>query len=142
MRAQTIVSAGIIVYLNAKPYGRVKDFAFESVTGKKAQYGLDSLEPYELIPTSTKVTGHMTIVRTIGDAGAEGAAITARFEDLPRERYFTIQLVERVSDTLLFEARYCSVTRQAWNVPEKGMVTGTVEFEALDWSNELRSSEG
>lgn len=141
MRAQSVVSAGIICYINGKPYGRVRDFSFESTTGKKPQYGLDTLEPYELIPTNTRVTGRMTLQRTVGDAGAEGAALTVRFEDLPRERYFSVQLVERVSDTLIFEAKYCAVTRQAWTVPEKGIVTGTVEFEAIDWSNELRPSQ-
>jgi len=141
MRARSIVTAGVICYINGKPFGRVKDFRFESSTGKKPQYAVDTLEPYELIPTITRVTGSMTLQRTVGDAGAEGAALTVRFEDLPRERYFSVQLIERVSDTLIFEAKYCAVTRQSWSFPEKGVVTGSVEFEAIDWSNELRPAQ-
>lgn len=137
-RAKTIVSAGVVLYLNGKPYGRVIHFQWNSSTARKAQYGLDCMEPFELQPTITRCTGRIGIVRTIADAGIEGAAMAARYEELPREKYFTVQLVEKASDTVLFDATYCSVSQQSWSAPEKGKVTGEVEFEALDWSNELR----
>lgn len=137
-RAKVVASAAVICHVNGKPYGRVRDFQFTSGTPRKVQYGLDSTEPYELIPTTTKVVGRLTLFRTSGDAGAEGAGMTSRYEEFPREKYFSLMLIERGSDTTLFEARYCSVTSQTWTVPEKGIVTGTIEFEALDWSNELR----
>lgn len=127
-----------MVYVNGRVYGRVKEFQWSSATPKKPQYGLDSLEPYELIPTSTRVTGRLTLYRTVGDGGAEGAAMATRYEDVPREKYFSLQLMERGSQTIVFEARYCSVTNQSWSVPERGLVTGTLEFEAIEWNNELR----
>jgi hypothetical protein len=138
-RAKTVVSAGVVLYLNGKPYGRVREFFFDSATPRKPLYGIDSTEPFELIPTTTLVTGRIGLVRTVGDGGAEGAAMTTQVDAIPREKYFTLQLIERTSDTVIFEARYCSVTRQSWGAPEKGIVTGTVEWEALDWSNELRT---
>lgn len=138
-RAKSVVSAGIVVYVNGTPYGRVKSFSWESASSRKSIYGLDALQPYELAPTITKIVGTMAIQRTVGDGGAEGAAMTTNFENIPAEKYCTIQLVERVSDSLIFEAKFCSITRQSWEVPEKGMVTGRVEFEALDWNNELTS---
>lgn len=137
-RAKVVTSAGVVLHLNGKPFGRVKSFQFGSDTPKKAIYGLDSSEPFELMPTVTKVTGKMSLYRTVGDAGAEGAAIATSYELLPREKYFSVQLVERASDTVIFEASYCSIIRQSWSAPEKGIVTGEIDFEAIDWSNEIK----
>lgn len=137
-RAKVVVSAGVILYVNGRAYGRVKGFQWNSDTPVAPKYGLDSTEPFELAPTITKINGKISVYRTIGDGGAEGAAMATPYEDLPRAKYFTVQLIERASDTVVFEARECSVVRQSWSVPERGMVTGEVEFEALEWSNELR----
>lgn len=137
-RAKTIVSAGVNCNLNGRPFGKVKSFQWNSDTPRRAQYGLDSSEPFELQTTTTRCTGRIVLYRTVGDGGAEGVAMATRYDELPREKYFTLQLVERASNTVIFEALFCSVTRQAWTVPEKGIVTGDVEFEALDWGNELR----
>lgn len=138
-RAKTVVSAGVILYLNGKAFGRVREFSFTSATPRKPIHGIDAMEPFELMPTTSMVNGSISLYRTVGDGGAEGAAMTTQFDNIPREKYFTLQLIERLSDTVIFEARYCSVTRQSWSAPEKGLVIGTVEFEALDWTNELRT---
>jgi hypothetical protein len=137
-RAKVIVGAGVILYVNGKPYGRVSAFSFSSSTSRKSQYGLDSLEPFELSPTVTKISGQISLYRTIGDAGAEGASMTVSYEELPREKYFSVQLVERLSDTTIFDARYCSLESQTWSVSQHGIMTGQIEFEALDFNNELR----
>lgn len=137
-RARVVVGAHINCYINGQPYGRVIGFTFRSQTPRRALYGIDSMDPFELAVTQTKVGGTMRIVRTVGDGGAEGAGITANFDDLPREKYFTVQLVERGSDTVIFQAELCSVVSQVWDVPSKGIVTGTIDFEAISWNNEIR----
>ena len=139
MRQKTIVSAGVILHLNGRPYGRVTSFQWTSDTPRSAKYGLDSPLPVELAPTITRVTGRVGVVRTVGDGGIEGAGMTTAFETLIREKYFTLQLIERGSDTVVFEAKSCSVTQQSWSVPEKGKVTGEIAFEALSWANELQT---
>lgn len=139
-RSKTVTSAGVIPYLNGKAFGRVRGFLFTSDTPKQALYGLDSTEPFELMPTTTRINGRISIYRTIGDGGAEGAALAASYDFLAREKYFSLQLVERASDSVIFEAMYCTVVRQSWSVPEKGIITGEIEFEALDWSNETKSA--
>lgn len=137
-RAKVISGAGVVAFLNGKRYGRVRNFQWSSETPRKAQYGLDCMEPFELQPTVTRCNGRLTIYRTVGDAGAEGAGLTTPFEQLPREKYFSLMLVERGSDTVIFEATYCAVVRQSWTAPERGIVTGDVEFEAIEWNNELK----
>lgn len=137
-RQKVIVSAGVTVYLNNKPFGRVSQFRFSSQTPREPIMAIDSLDPVELAPTSTRVTGSMEIIRTVGDGGAEGAGMTTHFSQLPREKYFSIMLVERISDTVIFRADQCSVVSQSWDFSAKSMVRGSVEFEAIDWSNEVR----
>jgi hypothetical protein len=36
----------------------------------------------------------------------------------------------------LFESNFCSVISQNWKMAARGLVTGQVEIEALDWANE------
>lgn len=127
------------MYVNGAPFGRVTSFRFSSSTPRDAIYAIDSLDPFELAPTRTRVTGSLGLVRTIADGGAEGAGMTSNYEQLSREKYFSLMLVERISDTVIFRADYCSVVTQQWDVSAKEMVRGSIEFEALDWSNENRS---
>ena len=137
-RARTVVAAGVALHINGKVYGRVTSFSWSSATPRTPKYGIDSTDPFEMMPTITRVQGRIGLVRTVGDGGAEGAAIATRFANLPREKYFSLALVETKSDTVLFEANSCSVISQSWQVPTKGLVTGEVEFTALDWNNEVR----
>lgn len=138
-RAKVIPSGSVNVYVNGKPFGRCVGFTFKSATAKREIHGIDSLDPYELAATTASISGSMTIVRTVADGGAEGAGMTVTYEDLPREKYFSIMLVDRgANDTVLFQADECSVSSQSWNVPAKGVVTGTVEWSAISWSNEVK----
>jgi hypothetical protein len=136
-RAKTVTTAGVLVFINGTLYGRVASARFSSSTPRNVIYGLDSTEPFEIASSTTKVNGQLEIYRTIGDGGIEGAGMVASFKDLPREKYFSIQIIERGSETVIFEAPYCSIINQSWSMASKGMVVGTIEFEALDWVNEL-----
>lgn len=134
-RAKTIVGAGVVLHVNNKPFGKVTNFRFQSSTPRDAIYTIDSLDPTELAPTRTKVTGTLGLILTIGDGGAEGAGLTAPYEHLPKEKYFSLCLIDVQTDTVIFRADYCSVVNQSWDFSAKEMVRGNVEFEALDWSN-------
>lgn len=141
MRAQTIATAGVILKVNGRTFGRVRTFEYAVDSPKKAIYGVDSLEPFELAPMQTKVSGKMTLYRTVGDGGVEGAGMAGILEEIPKEKYFSLLLLELISGTVVFQANYCSVLRQSWSVGEKGLVGGAVDFEALDWSNEIRPAK-
>lgn len=135
-RARTIVSANVICYINNKPYAQVTSFAFHSSTPREAINGVDSIDPFELAVNTTKVSGSIGLVRTLFDGGIEGAGLTTNFERLPQEKYFSVMLVERLSQRVLFRADYCSVNQQNWSLTAKGIMQGQVEFEALAWSND------
>lgn len=125
-----------VLYINGHPYAAVAGVKFNSETPKKPLYAVDSGDPYELAPTTTKVTGTMALYRTVGDGGIEGAGMTVDFAYLPRERYFSMSLIDRSTDTQVFRADRCSVISQSWDIPSRGIVMGSVTFEALTWNNE------
>jgi hypothetical protein len=133
-----ITGARVVCYINGQKFGRVSSFRWDSATPRKAIYGLDSSEPYELAPLPSRITGSLTVYRTVGDGGLEGSGIVAQFADIPREKYFSLTLIERSSDTVVFRADDCAVTNQSWDVPSKGVMMGNFSFEALSWSNEAK----
>ena len=137
-RARVLSSAAVVCYVNGVPFGRVTHFSWRSSTVRRAIYGLDTVDPSELAPTVTKCVGSVKLYRTVGDGGLQGAGMSAGYEDLPREKYFSLQLIDRGSDQVLFQAEYCTVNNESWDVAIKAVVTGSLEFEALAWSNEIK----
>lgn len=137
-RSILATSARVVLYANGRHYAQVTNFAWSAATPPKAIYGLDSGEPYELAPTITKVTGTMGLLRAVGDGGLEGAGVAPHLPDLPRGRYFSVTLVDRLTDVQIFRAERCWVVSQSWDVPSKGRITGSCVFEALDWNNEAQ----
>lgn len=133
-----IQSAAVIAMVNGRPFGVVTAFQWNSATPKKEFYGIDSPDPYEIGATQTKITGTISVYRTNGDGGAEGWGLATTFDDISREKYFSLMLIDRATNRVLFQADFCSVTSQSWNVPPKGVVTGQIQFAALTWNNEVR----
>lgn len=124
------------MYINGQPYGLVTDFAWTAETPKKPLYTIDVMEALELAPTLTKVTGSLGVMRITGTGGLEGAGMAAPQSALSRERYFSLVLKDRSTDVIIFQALRCSVTSQHWQANARGFLTGTVQFEAIDWANE------
>lgn len=135
-----LVSARVVLYVNGAPFGRVMGFQWSSTVVQKPIFAIDSSSAYELVPTQARVVGSMNVYRTIGDGGAMGASMTTQFQDVVRQKYFTVALVERTTGAILFEADRCAFAGEAWNVNVRNFVTGTVNFEALEWGNEVPSA--
>lgn len=136
MLTRTITGARVVCYVNGKKYANVMGFSYQSNTPKKPIYALDSTDPVELAPTTTKISGTLSLYR-LDDGGVEANGLTTPYEDLPREKYFTLQLIDRGTDRVLFQAQFCSTTSQSWNFPAKHLATGSLSFEALTWQNEV-----
>lgn len=135
----TIPGAQVLCYINGRLYSQVESFEWESITPKKPIYGIDSVDPFELAVTTTAVRATLGAYRLHGDGGFQGAGIIAQFHDLPREKYFTFQLVDRKTKLTLFEAAFCSANREQWKVATKNLMRGTLNFEGITWVNEAAS---
>lgn len=137
---KTVVGASVVCYINGKEYGQVESFSFRPDTPHKEARGIDSLEPFDLIPQAISISGQLGMYRTKLDGGAQGIGAATAFIDVVHAKFFTIQLRERVTQTVIFESRYSSVISENWEVKAKGIMTGQLAFRGLNWSNEMKNN--
>lgn len=139
MRGQLVVGAGVRCYINNRSFGRVADFSYSLGTPRKKLHGIDWLPPIELIQQSVDVDGEMTIYRLHKDGGAEAAGMVGTWPDLSREKYFSLVLIDRSTDTVIFQANQCSTTGQHWRIG-RGYVLGNIRFSGIQYNNETAPS--
>jgi hypothetical protein len=97
---------------------------------------IDTLQPAELVPLSTEVGGTLTVYKLKNDGGVEGAGLAAEFKNLVMGKNFSLALVDRSTDTVIFNFPQCSVESQNWDFNTKRYVVGQIGFSALSWNNE------
>jgi hypothetical protein len=110
-RPRLINGARILVYINNVPYGRCAGISWTSITPHKAARGVDVPYVLEQMPTTYAVTGSMQIYRMIGDGGAEGSGIQAPQPLQSKEKYSTLILTERDTDTVILQINMFTVAR-------------------------------
>lgn len=136
MESRVVTGARVRVYINGRLLGRVWKFNFSANTPVDPIQGIDSSLPYELAPTVSHITGTLALYRLAGDGGIEGPGMAAIVQDILKQKYFTLMVVERVTDTVIFRADQCMVTMQNWDVAAAGRMNGTVQFQGIAWNNE------
>jgi hypothetical protein len=136
MKSHNLTSARVVVHINGVKFGKVTDFGFSSSTPSKEIYSIDSSLPHELATTTTRCTVTLGLLRLAKDGGAEGAGFCVDSSEFSRGKYFGLALIDRVTDTVIFQAQHCRLTSQSWSAPARGRVTGTLEATCLEWSNE------
>ncbi len=141
MRSKILTGAHIVCYINGKVFARVFDIEITSSTPIDEIYGLDDMEPAELAVTRTHTAFTMRLFRTAGDGGIEGAGITPLNSNLPRGKYFSVSLIDKLSDKSIFECEFCTVEAQSWKVAVKQFVVGSVSCKGIGWANEVRDSK-
>lgn len=132
-----VVGAHAKAYVNGKLWGNIRHFRFRILSSKKEQMGLDSLVPFELIPTRYSVSGSMQMYRQHGDGGLEGQGAMAASADVANEKYCTFSLVDRVTDEILFRTDMLMFTDQDWSAEAKRIVQGRATFMAIDCRTSL-----
>ena len=137
-----LVSGAVICYVNGIRCGKVTSFRWSSETPRKEIFCLDQNIPVEEAPTTARCSGSLGLIRLVHDGGLEGIGVIAHSSQVERERYFTIMIVDRISNSILFRADSCSATAQSWDIPSRGLVSGTLNFSCLSWSNEVIPFEG
>lgn len=132
------VGAHVVAYINSKQFG-IADIDWSISYGKRESHGIDWLGPIEFIPGSKTVRGSMTLYKVRGDGGVEAAGMAGTWADTTLEKYFSLLVLDRVSDTTIFRADRCSIDSQSWKVG-RGYIMGQIQFSALEWGNEAQAS--
>lgn len=135
--SRIITGAHAVCYINGRVWGQVTSFSWSEQRPHRVVRGIDDAIAADLVPGPVTTIATIGLVRRKRDAGAEGAGLTVPLQDLTRERYVSVLLVDRTSDVVLFRADRARATSQAWEVRPKGVMAGTVAIEALGASGQL-----
>jgi hypothetical protein len=137
-RSVLLTAAQVAVFVNGNMYGRISNFSYSVETPRKKIHCVDSPIPFELATGVSSVSGTMGVWRMSQDGAAEGPGLVAPLDELTRERYFSLVLVDLTTATIIFQADFCSVESQTWSVSVKNLINGTIHFSALTYRNEVR----
>lgn len=132
--------AAVLCYVNGYLVGRITHFRYSYSVGIKEIDGLDFPMPFELAETFISVSGSMRLLKISGDGGTQGMGILPQVNEVPRLKYSTLVIVDRNTGTALFKSDFCRITEESWDVPNKGLVEGSVSFKAISFSNEMANS--
>ena len=136
-RPRLVSAARVNCYINGKLIGRVAGVTYNSLTPHKEARGVDDPFVQEYMPTTLAVGGSIVIHRFLGDGGAQGAGITVPQSLISKQKYFTLTLVERETDTTIFQMEAGVAHSEVWTVIAKSMLQGTIAFSGRAWSNEV-----
>ncbi len=139
MIGPVVCGAHAIVYVNGRPYARVSTFSVQSAEPQREVAVVDTLDIAEEIPGAITRRVSMSVYRLHGDGGAEGGGLAVPQRDAVVQKYFSVLVADRVNDLTMFRADRCKLTAQAWTVG-RGMVTGTLQVNVLDLSNEVAAA--
>jgi hypothetical protein len=135
-RSRLIGAPQVVVFINGQPFGKCTSFQWTSLTPHVEEETVDVMFPVELKPVRTKVAFQMGVLRLIADGGMQAAGLVPQQQHLSRERYFTVQLIERKTGTTLFSSTMNVVDSESWSVRPKGLLEGTVVCKGVTWVNE------
>jgi hypothetical protein len=135
-RPNLITGPRVLVYINGKLFGKIVSFQWGSATPRKKIRTIDIPHPVELAATTVDMNWNMSVLRLIGDGGAQGAGIVAQQTLLSREKYFTILIIERTTNTTLFRADFCNTDNESWVIQAKDIMRGTINGSGITWVNE------
>lgn len=136
MASRLLVGSCVVCYINGTLFAKVSNIQLRMTSAKRHLHTIDTLQPAELVPLSTEVGGTLTVFRLRNDGGVEGAGLAAEFKNLVMGKNFSLALVDRGSDTIIFNLPQCSVESQNWDINTKRYLIGQIGFSALSWNNE------
>ncbi len=137
-----LTQARLKLYINGIPFGIATEFGWQSSSGRRQLYGIDSVTPFELAPGGQSVTGNISCLRLTLDGGLEGRNIAAIDSRLTTEKYISILLLDKLTDTPVFWCPEAAVNSQRWSVNSRGILTGSFDFMGIGWENEAIASQG
>jgi hypothetical protein len=133
---KTLRGADLQLYINGRLFAICTGIRFEASAGRHAIYGIDQFTPFELAPGAASIKGTVDCVRIRASGGLEGAGVAAPESLLMQEKYFSMALVDRLTDTIVLQVEAASLDAQNWQVAAKGEMAGSFSFTGLTWVNE------
>ena len=135
--SQILQGAGVTVQINGTDWGVVTGVQLQMNSSHKMIQAIDSLQSFELAPTSVGISGSISLLRVLRDGGLEGRGIIPDHANVIYEKYFQLRLTERATGRLLFQADQCVIENQQWSYQARAIVQGSFTFSGLSWGSDL-----
>lgn len=129
-----------VVYINGKPFSQVSAVDYNINSPYKLLTGIDTLLPLDTIPQSLSYTATLQLYMIRGRCGIEGEGLAATWEAATRGKYFSILILDRQTQNVIFEGQKNRATGQQWRFASRSIVTGTVQFTGLFYNNNTVSA--
>jgi hypothetical protein len=133
---KTLRAADIQIYINGRLFGVAVGLRWQGDDGRHAIYGIDQYTPFELAPGQSMIKGTVDCLRLRRDGGLEGRGVNAPESKLMLEKYFSLAVVDRSTDTVILAIESAAMGNQSWQATAKGDMSGSFTFEGLGWTSE------
>lgn len=124
------------VFINGRAYTPVTAIRWTASSSRHEINGIDQSIPFELVTGVCSVNGSLEILRIRDAGGIQGPGIAAPERLILQERYFSLTVIDRISDTVLLQINEASVTDENWQAG-RGQVSGSVGFKGIAWQNDV-----
>jgi hypothetical protein len=131
-----VTSPHCVAYVNSVPFARVCGLTYDIVSPRRELHGIDILEPTELVPSSLSIHGTIQVYRLHQDGGVEAAGLVATWQKLTKEKYASLMVLDRATDTVLVQVDKFCVNNQSWRITPKSFVLGTITWTGFGYSND------
>ena len=131
-----VTSAHAVCYINSVAFARCCGLSYNCLSPKREIHVIDLLQPVELVPTSLSVHGVIQVYKLHNDGGLEAAGLLATWDNLTKEKYFSLMVLDRFSNAILVQVDNCCLTEQSWNIRPKEYILGTASWSGVNYSND------
>jgi hypothetical protein len=133
---KVLEAASLKVYVNGDFLGWTNGISHRASLPVRELYQVDSSIPAELVPTVLNLTCTLQVYRGRGQGGAEGMGVVPFGEEIVKQKYNVIEVLDRSTDVVVDRYIDCLVLEQQWNLMPKSIWQGTITFRARVSSNE------
>lgn len=134
-QTKSLKGADIKVYVNGKLYPVVVSIRWAASSGRQAIACIDRSTPVELASGGTSIKGTLEILRLRNSGGIQGSGIAAPEDKVLLERYWSLTVIDRLSDSVILQIDEASVVDENWSVG-RGLISGSFSFEGISWTND------
>ena len=138
-RPEIVRGLDLVVYINGRIFSAADGLGFRDVDNTTPTYGIDVNRPQELASGQTLISGTLECWRRRNTAGLEGDGINPSETgggELSRYRYCFIQVVDRLTDTVVLQIPQAKIVEQEWNAKSRSVMHGSFSFIGIGWANE------
>ena len=128
--------AQVLCYLNGQLQGTVRGVSLRMSSPTKRLYGLDSAQAFDLIPTTSMISGTIEIFRLVNSGGAEGMEIIPPPSMIQMGTFTSLILINKMTQEVIWRSDTVTISDQQLSVPVGGICTLNLSFDAIDFTSD------